>query len=134
MEKSLVKDPTMNKSVKATLLNALLFPGLGQLSLGKKLRGWLYISLMLVFLILLMRYITIKAKEIISGIDLSSGQLDIAAVSERVSAHLSQDASAIGTLAILGMVTIWVIAIIDGIITGNMLDQADADLDDTSEA
>lgn len=87
---------------------------------------------MVIFLILLMRYIAIKAKEIINGIDMSSGELDITAISERVSEHLSQDASVIGTLAILGMVAIWVIAIIDGIITGNIIDRDEADRKDES--
>lgn len=33
----------MNRAVKAALLSGLVFPGAGQLFLGKRLRGWLFV-------------------------------------------------------------------------------------------
>lgn len=109
----------MKNTVKAILLNALLLPGLGQLALGKKARGWVYISIMIVAFIMFARFIYLKVTGIVADLDLSESVPDVATISQKVSDSMASDGSPIAMICLLTMVAVWVISIIDAIITGS---------------
>lgn len=105
----------MNKSVKAALLSGLVFPGVGQLSIGYKKRGWLIIF---VFLYLIMTKIMQQAASIVEKMQTSGVALDIESISNKTSELVGfSDNSYLNTLLVL-FVLGWLISVIDAYFPG----------------
>ena len=105
----------MNKSVKAALLSGLVFPGVGQLSIGYKKRGWLIIF---VFLYLIMTKIMQQAASIVEKMQTSGVALDIESISNKTSELVGfSDNSYLNTLLVL-FVLGWLISVIDAYFLG----------------
>jgi len=113
----------MKNSVKATLLNAFVLPGLGQLKIGRKFRGWLYIIITGICVIMLATFIVAKARLVIDGLDLSAGAPDMLQLHQQVRQHVSEEGSMLARVSLFGIVLMWIIALVDGIVTGRAMDR-----------
>jgi len=103
----------MNQSVKAALLSALIFPGVGQISVGRKKRGWFIIGVNVVLLYFIISEIMQKAYAVVAEMQRSGSALDIESISN-ASAKLSgfSDNTSLNILLTLIIVG-WVISVID---------------------
>lgn len=103
----------MNKSVKAVLLSALVLPGVGQIFLGYKKRGWLIISANIVLLYLIMSEIMQKAYSIIEEMQKSGAAMDIESISNKTAGLAGfSDNTFLNTLLMLFIIG-WIISIVD---------------------
>ena len=113
----------MRNLLKGALLNALVFPGTGQLAQRKKLRGWVYIVLAFTCLIILMRVIVNQLAQVTDLVSTSNAPVDTAElttiVTENMAASGGMAPFAVGALAL-----IWLVALIDAVITGLQTDRA----------
>ena len=92
----------MNQSLKAALLSALIFPGVGQISVGHKKRGWIIIVTIGVLFYLMITEIMKKAHEVIAEIQRSGSAMDIESITN-ASSKLTEfsDNTYLNTLLIL---------------------------------
>lgn len=103
----------MNQSVKAALLSALIFPGVGQISLGYKKRGWLIIGCCGVLLYLIISEIMQKAYQVIAEMQKNGSAMDIESISNTTSQLTGfSDNMFLNVLLILVIVG-WVISMVD---------------------
>ena len=108
----------MNNSIKAALLSGLIFPGVGQLSLGYKKRGWLIIFVICVFLYLIISKAIQQASSIIEKMQASGVPLDIESISNETSRLVSfSDNSSLNILLVL-LIMGWVISVFDAYFLG----------------
>lgn len=103
----------MNKKVKAALLNAFVLPGLGQLMLGRKIRG--FVCIMLVNLIILAAlFIVLKALSPAIATQIAGGApLSVAQISDSIGSSRF-----FGQGILVAFVTVWFFALVD-IFKGN---------------
>ena len=108
----------MNKSVKAALLSAFILPGVGQISLGYKRRGWLILAANVVFLYLIISEIMQKAYSIIDEMKESGAAMDIETISSKA-AEMSgfSDNTFLNVLLMLFIIG-WFISIVDSYLLG----------------
>jgi TM2 domain-containing membrane protein YozV len=103
----------MNPSVKAALLSALIFPGVGQISLGRKKRGWFIISVNVVIIYFIISEVMQKAYAIAAEIQKNGGVIDIESISNTTSGMVGfSDNTSLNILLTLIIVG-WVISVID---------------------
>ncbi len=108
----------MKKSMKAALLSGLVFPGVGQVYLGQRRRGWAFIvSVILLFVTVVIR-ITMHAYREIAAAAANGVAIDITAIQKAVAA--GSDTVTTAGLALL--VLIWLAAIIDACMAGERLE------------
>ena len=103
----------MNPSLKAALLSALIFPGVGQLAAGYKKRGWVIITANAVLLYLIFGEIMQKAYHVLTEMQKNGNAMDIEAISN-VTTKLSGFSDNTYLNILLTMLIIsWVYAIFD---------------------
>lgn len=103
----------MNKSVKAALLSALIFPGVGQISLGHKKRGWLIIGFIAALFFFIISAIMKIAQEVINEMQKNGSAMDIDTISKTTSDLVGfSDNMFLNVLLILLIVT-WLLSIFD---------------------
>lgn len=103
----------MNQSTKAALLSALIFPGVGQISVGYKKRGWSVIGLSAVFLFLIIREIMQRAYSVIAEMQKTGTVINIEEISRTTSDLVNfSDNVFLNTMLILFIMG-WVVSIID---------------------
>ena len=108
----------MNKSIKGMLLSAVIFPGVGQISLGHIKRGWFIIFLNSVFLYLIISNIIQKASQTVEKLQNSGVELNFELISRESSKLVSfSDNSYLNILLVLLIVS-WVIAVVDAYYLG----------------
>jgi TM2 domain-containing membrane protein YozV len=108
----------MKKSIKAALLSGLVFPGVGQVYLGQRRRGWsVIVSVTLIFACVFI-HITVNAYREIAAAAAKGVAIDIAAIQKSVAA--SSDFATTAGLVLL--VLLWIAAILDACITGQRLE------------
>lgn len=113
---------SMNRSLKAALLSGLVFPGAGQLYLGRRRRGWLFIlSVLLIFVCVVIR-MTVLAYRAIATAAARGEAIDAGAIQRAVAASTDVAASAGFVLLVL----LWIAAILDAWTTGERM-QAQGD-------
>ncbi len=117
----------MKKSMKAALLSAFVFPGVGHMYLKKYISGVILISASFIGIYLMISKTIESALQIVAQIQNGSVEPDIAAIIELVSklpietgsgAHLIDIASAI-------FVICWIIGIIDSYRVGCIQDKTE---------
>jgi len=110
----------MNPHTKATLLSALVFPGLGQLTLKRYYRATLMISACLISLYIIINSAIEKAMEISQKIVSGEIPYDTTTISRMIE-ESSAGASASTTNSALSIVTfIWLWAMIDAYFINRM--------------
>lgn len=103
----------MNQSIKAALLSGLVLPGIGQLSLGYKKRGWMIIFVTFIFIFMLIGKVIQQAESIVEKMQKSGEAINIKLISKQTSEFVAfSDNSSLNTLIIL-LISIWVYSIID---------------------
>jgi TM2 domain-containing membrane protein YozV len=112
----------MKKSVKAALLSGVVFPGTGQVYLGRRRRGWaIIVSAILIFAYVVID-ITVHAYREIAAAAARGAAIDIAAIQKSVAASSGSAATA----GLVLLVLLWLAAIIDAYITGERVEAAGA--------
>lgn len=108
----------MKKSLKAALLSGLVFPGVGQVYLGQRRRGWaVIISVILIFAYIVI-HITVNAYREIAAAAAKGAAIDITAIQKSVAA--SSDFAT--TAGFVLLVLLWLGAILDAYIAGERLE------------
>lgn len=103
----------MSKALKAALLSALVFPGVGQLSTGEKKRGWFIISIAILFLYFIVSQLLQKAHLAIAEMQNKGIVMDMESISN-ISAKLSRfsDNPTLNIL-LISFIIFWIYAIFD---------------------
>ncbi len=99
----------MKRSLKAALLSGLVFPGAGQIYLGRRSRGWLFVLSVLAVFAYVVIHMTVRAYRAISAAAARGEAIDTAAIQKAVAASSDTAASAGFVLLIL----LWLAAIVD---------------------
>jgi len=108
----------MKKSMKAGLLSGLVFPGVGQVYLGCRRRGWAFVVSVILLFVYVVIHITVLAYREIAAAAAKGVAIDITALQKAVAA--GSDTVTTAGLALL--VLIWLAAIIDAYMAGERLE------------
>ena len=108
----------MNKPMKAALLSALIFPGVGQISIGHKKRGWFIIFMSSILLYTMISEIMKQALSLVEKMQKSGVVLDYESISNKTSDLVSfSDNSSLNILLML-LIFGWIVSVIDAYILG----------------
>ncbi len=113
----------MTRSMKAALLSGLVFPGAGQIYLGRRRRGWAFIVSVILIFAYDVIYVTVHAYREIAAAQAKGAVIDITAIQKSVAA--SSDAATTAGLALL--LLIWLAAILDAYVAGERMQAQGAD-------
>ncbi len=116
-------DYRMNRSLKGALLSGLVFPGLGQLVLGVKKRGWLLILAVVFCLGVIVVSATQKALAILEILAEEGKPLNIESISEAAVNASTTSGSNIFNVFFLVLVLCWLFSIVDAYRIGARQDQ-----------
>lgn len=118
----------MSNVLKGVLLNALVFPGTGQLAQKKTLRGWCYIVAAGICVYAVIRLILSQMSHFTDAI--TQGKIgaeeigtDTAALTQLITQNIA-DSGGFAPFAVFGLMLVWLTALIDAIVTGIKLDKA----------
>lgn len=103
----------MNNSIKAALLSALIFPGVGQISAGYKQRGWIIIGVNVMLVFLIIREIMKKAYTVIAEMQKSGSPMDIESVSNATSKLAGFSDNIFLNILLILLVIFWLYSIFD---------------------
>ena len=114
----------MKTSIKAALLSALVFPGLGQMYLKRYVRGLIPMVFILTGLGVLIVQATVGALQVLDKIQiqLQGGTVDMNAVSN-LAAGSSTHGDPYSSLISLGIAVCWVFSVIDAYLLGKEKDR-----------
>ena len=114
----------MKTSIKAALLSALVFPGLGQMYLKRYVRGLIPMVFILTGLGVLIVQATVGALQVLDKIQiqLQGGTMDMNAVSN-LAAGSSTHGDPYSSLISLGIAGCWVFSVIDAYLLGKEKDR-----------
>lgn len=103
----------MQQSTKAALLSGLIFPGIGQITTGRKTRGWLFVSFTVVILYLVISELILKAYSVIETRQKKGIAIDAESVSKATSDLIGfSDNLYLNTLLIIFIIT-WFYSVVD---------------------
>lgn len=105
----------MKPMLKAALLSGLLLPGLGQLSLKRRRRGWALISASLIAIAVIVWIATQRALVVVDSIASGGTSLDSASIEQLLNASSSASSDFISTLCLLVLAGCWVFGIVDSL-------------------
>ena len=109
----------MTQGMKAALLSALVFPGVGQISVGKKQKGWAILISFLVLLGLLVMRLVQKAQQVLEQMQQQGLTIDVDNISGVTNKVVSfSDNAVLNTLLII-VILIWLVAIVDAYLTAD---------------
>jgi hypothetical protein len=108
----------MSKSLKAALLSALVFPGIGHFSLKKPLQGSLLSGITIVCLYFLLTAVVDIAQRL--SVKIQSGEVpfDVTKISELVSQQLAGSDGQLVNIPSLLLVICWVVGVVDSFRVG----------------
>lgn len=113
----------MRQAIKAVLISGLIFPGLGQISVGEKKRGWIIAGITLASFVLLINQALQRASEIVNKLMATNQVPDIEAIS-KMSEQATQFSNGplLNTLLIM-IFLCWIFGTIDAYRAGNKKDK-----------
>lgn len=106
----------MKQAVKGALLSGLLYPGLGQLFLGRRLRGLLFILLATLSLVTLVTQATGKALALVERAESEGSALDLVAIAH--AAWRTSLAAPLARWAAVALAAGWVLSVVDAFLLG----------------
>lgn len=109
----------MNKAIKAALLSALIFPGVGQISAGYKKRGWIIIGVDVVLLYFIIREIMQKAHKVIAEMQKNGSAMDIESISNATSKLSGFSDNVFLNILLIILIISWFYSIFDAYRVGN---------------
>lgn len=101
----------MKPSIKAALISALVFPGLGHCALKRRARGCCFMLPSVLAILYLVRVAVARANALLAQIDSGALAIDPQAISDQLSAAGPQ--STLVTLATVVLAVCWAGSIID---------------------
>ncbi len=108
----------MKRSMKAALLSGLVFPGAGQIYLGRRRRGWTWIASVILIFAWVVIHMTLQAYRMIAASAAKGEAIDAAALQKAVAASTD----AVATAGFVLLVLLWLGAILDACIEGERLE------------
>ena len=108
----------MTKAFKAGLLSGLVFPGSGQIYLGKH-RGWLFVLLTVVLFFYVVVHVTILAYAALSGLTETDTTPDLFHIDSAVRSSFDWAANA----GLAAIVLLWLVGIVDAVRAGLAIDR-----------
>jgi len=114
----------MHKSVKASLLSALVFPGSGHFFLKKLISGAILAIIAIICLCLIMVATVEVAQEISTKIQTGEIPLNVSKISEAISKQKTDSTDLVHVVTYLFGIC-WIISIIDSFRIGRSQDKAD---------
>ena len=108
----------MNRSLKAVLLSALVFPGAGHFSLNKPVLGGLISVATIICLYFLLTTAVEIAQQISLEIQSGAVQFDVAKISEKVSQDLAGSDGQGINIPLFLLVVCWLVGIADSVRIG----------------
>jgi hypothetical protein len=112
----------MKKSIKAALLSAFVYPGVGHFYLKKNLIGTIFVCAFTLPLYFIILEIIEKAEHIVEKINKGEIPLNVAAISESLSSSTLGGEAQTLTMPIYFLLFIWFIALINSYILGRKQD------------
>lgn len=112
----------MNKSIKASLLSALLFPGAGHIFLKKYLLGTVLSASAIAALYVLIANAVVIAQQIVEKIQNGEIGLDAAAITAVMEKQPPGAESLLIDIATLVLIVSWLIAVVDSYRLGKIQD------------
>lgn len=113
----------MNKSLKAALLSALVFPGAGHFFLKKYLRGALLTGATLAAFAVIISQAVARAQQIAEQIQRGEVRLDVTAIAEAVTKQAAGADTDLLNLASAVLLSCWLIGILDAYRSGRVQDK-----------
>ena len=101
----------MNLNIKAAVLSALVLPGLGQIVNGKKLKGFVLIAIVNIFILVALAFVLKGMGQIVITMQ-AGGAVDAAAVLEQVRQNGGSGLRGL-TAGFLG---VWLYAVVDALV------------------
>jgi len=114
----------VKRSTKAALLSGLVFPGIGHMYLKRYIRGIILLLGAAWAIYFIFSVIVTKALEVSGQIGSGNVPLDISAITDLVSQHLS-GAEQTTNLAMIALLTLWVIGVVDSYRQGHALEKSE---------
>jgi len=115
----------MSKSIKATLLSALVFPGLGHLLLKKYVAALLLGGTAFVSIYWLVSRVVERTLQISEKIQSGEVQLDATAITELISKQAGGAEAQSLDVATAVIVIVWLVAVVDSYRLGRLQDKRD---------
>ena len=112
----------MKASIKASLLSAFVFPGVGQMHLKRYVRGLIPMVLVLTGLGVLVVQETLGALQLLDKMQLQGGTVDMNALSN-LAAKSSTQGDPYSSLISLGIAICWIYSVIDAYRLGREKDR-----------
>lgn len=103
----------MKQSIKGALLSGLIFPGLGQVLLGVKKRGWLLVLTTFFFLAAIVVTATQKALVILETLGDEGKPLDMESITEAATRASTPSGTAVFNFFLLALLLCWLFSIVD---------------------
>jgi len=115
----------MNQSTKAALLSGLVYPGLGQLALGRIYSGTTFIALSTIGFVVLIYRLSKRVYLILDQIIpmLAEDALDFRKIME-LSSQTSYSGWNVETLALLLVICCWLVSVVHAYYLGKRLDRS----------
>jgi Asp/Glu/hydantoin racemase len=107
------RDKVMKNSIKAALLSAFVFPGLGHIVLKNYLVGVLLAAIALISSSLLIANVVRRAMDIIESIQRGETPLDITVIRELITNQTSSAAAQQLEVATTILMITWIVGIVD---------------------
>jgi hypothetical protein len=113
----------MTNSSKGLLLSGLVFPGLGQLVLGRRKRGIVFMLAVVACLIVIVQQATHQALAMLDKIQASGAALDMATISGAAAQASANTDSGVIPLVFVTLMAVWIAASVDAYRIGRQKDQ-----------
>jgi len=113
----------MKNATRGLLLSGLLFPGLGQVALGRKVRG---IAIMVVVLLAALGIAVkawMEAWSVVMVMVEETGTIDITAISDVAHQCITRSDSALCSGLVLFVIVCWIASAVDAFAVGSRLDR-----------
>lgn len=108
----------MKTSVKAALLSALVFPGVGQIVNGYKKKGWAFVISTVTLLVLIILKLVLQALQVIDEMHSRGVPVDANEISKLSSEMFSSSGNILLNSLLLVLITTWLVSIVDAYISG----------------
>jgi TM2 domain-containing membrane protein YozV len=113
----------MKQALKGLLLSGLLLPGLGQIALGRKMRGYAIVVAVLAVVVGILVKAVSEAWAIVNELVQQTCELDFAALMQVSHQTLTTSDSALLTGLLLLLIVIWLASAIDAYVLGGKMDE-----------
>ena len=113
----------MKRSIKAALISGLVFPGLGQIIIGAKKRGWVIVAVTMTSFVVLVNQALQRANELVNQLMANNPTPDMEDIS-RLAEQSTQFSNSplLNTLLII-IFFCWIFGTIDAYRAGNKIDK-----------